>query len=160
MTKLYRPVGLEELALVWDSGYREFPPRQPDQPIFYPVTSAEYATQIARDWNTKSSSYAGYVTSFDVDDYYRAMFDRHIVGATVHEEYWIPANELADFNKAVWGQIEVDAAFFGPPFAGFIPDKAGLQLGLQSDGFHPGDLGQSEGGISELPILGHTRFQR
>lgn len=30
---------------------REFPPRLPDQPIFYPVLTEAYAVQIARDWN-------------------------------------------------------------------------------------------------------------
>jgi hypothetical protein len=32
---LFRPVGPEELALIEASGWREFPPRLPDQPIFY-----------------------------------------------------------------------------------------------------------------------------
>ena len=127
MTRLYRPVGLNELALIWDSGCREFPPRLPDQPIFYPVTSAEYATQIARDWNTKSSTFAGYVTSFELDDFYLSRFERHIVGAAVHEEYWIPAQELPNFNKAISGLIKVDAGFFGESFSGFIPDKAGFK---------------------------------
>jgi hypothetical protein len=49
-TTLYRPVGQEELNLIKSSGYREFPPRLPHQPIFYPVLNEEYATQIARDW--------------------------------------------------------------------------------------------------------------
>jgi hypothetical protein len=127
MTTLYRPVGLEELSLIWDSGCREFPPRLPDQPIFHPVTSAEYATQIARDWNTKAASSAGYVTSFDVDDGYLAKFERQIVGAAVHEEYWIPAEQLPDFNHAIRSQIEVDAAFFAESFIGFVPDKCGLK---------------------------------
>jgi hypothetical protein len=48
-----RPVGPEELRLIAASGYREFPPRLPEQPIFYPVMNEEYATQIARDWNVK-----------------------------------------------------------------------------------------------------------
>jgi hypothetical protein len=34
---MYRPVGPKELELIAASGYREFPPRLPDQPIFYPV---------------------------------------------------------------------------------------------------------------------------
>ena len=34
---LYRPVGREELALIEASGYKSFPPRLPEQPIFYPV---------------------------------------------------------------------------------------------------------------------------
>jgi hypothetical protein len=63
MTTLFRPVGLHELALIWDSGMRQFPPRLPQQPIFYPVANTEYATQIARDWNTKDSSFTGYVTN-------------------------------------------------------------------------------------------------
>jgi hypothetical protein len=127
MTKLYRPVGLQELALVWDSGCSEFPPRLPDQPIFYPVTSAEYATQIARDWNTKSSSHAGYVTGFDVDDGYLSSFERHVVGSAIHEEYWIPAEQLPNFNRALCGPIVVDAAFFGESFAGWVPDQGGLK---------------------------------
>jgi hypothetical protein len=30
MTTLFRPVGLEELSLIWDSGMRQFPPRLHD----------------------------------------------------------------------------------------------------------------------------------
>ena len=62
---LYRPVGPEELDLIRESGFRAFPPRLADQPIFYPVMNEEYATQIARDWNVKASG-AGYVTRFAV----------------------------------------------------------------------------------------------
>jgi hypothetical protein len=59
---LWRPVGLEELALLFDSGMRAFPPRLPEQPIFYPVLNPEYAAQIAREWNTQEGAAAGYVT--------------------------------------------------------------------------------------------------
>ena len=45
---LWRPVGPKELALIRESGMRAFPPRLPEQPIFYPVTTEEYATKIAR----------------------------------------------------------------------------------------------------------------
>ena len=34
---LFRPVGPSELQLIAASGYREFPPRLPEQPIFDPV---------------------------------------------------------------------------------------------------------------------------
>lgn len=63
---LYRPVGPEELDLIAASGFRQFPPRLPEQPIFYPVLNEEYAAQIARDWNVKASG-AGFVTRFEVD---------------------------------------------------------------------------------------------
>jgi hypothetical protein len=49
---LYRPVGVGELRLIAQAEFREFPPRLPDQPIFYPVLTLEYAKRIARDWNT------------------------------------------------------------------------------------------------------------
>jgi hypothetical protein len=52
----YRPVGLEELRLIYEADMRAFPPRLPEQPIFYPVTNEEYARQIARYWNTKSGT--------------------------------------------------------------------------------------------------------
>ncbi|MBO9582019.1 MAG: hypothetical protein J7498_14095 [Sphingobium sp.] len=46
---LWRPVGPEELALIEATGMRAFPPRLPEQPIFYPVTTRDYAVKIARD---------------------------------------------------------------------------------------------------------------
>jgi hypothetical protein len=62
---LWRPVGPEELALIQASEMRAFPPRLPEQPIFYPVLSEGYATKIARDWNVPHSG-AGFVTRFKV----------------------------------------------------------------------------------------------
>ncbi|TKA98673.1 MAG: hypothetical protein E5W67_00535, partial [Mesorhizobium sp.] len=62
---LWRPVGPRELELIQKSGMRAFPPRLADQPIFYPVTSEAYATQIARNWNVPASG-SGFVTRFEV----------------------------------------------------------------------------------------------
>src|SRR5881296_3281599 len=62
---LFRPVGPKELELIRASGNRAFPPRLPEQPIFYPVLNEEYAVEIARDWNVKASG-SGYVTRFRV----------------------------------------------------------------------------------------------
>jgi hypothetical protein len=45
---LYRPVGAAELEKIAASGYRAFPPRLPEQPIFYPVLNERYAAEIAR----------------------------------------------------------------------------------------------------------------
>ena len=128
-TTLFRPVGLHELALIWDSGMREFPPRLPHQPIFYPVTNAEYARQIARDWNTRDekSGFAGFVTEFAVDSRYVAKFAPRVVGASQHQEYWIPSQELDAFNKAISGGIRVLAGFFGPGFIGSVPDAYALK---------------------------------
>jgi hypothetical protein len=108
---LYRPVGLEELNLIEASGWKAFPPRLPDQPIFYPVTNEGYAAQIARDWNTKTGSRHGYVTRFEVDADYVVSFDRKIVGGREHEELWVPAEELDEFNRHIQGSIEVTQSF-------------------------------------------------
>jgi hypothetical protein len=62
VTPLYRPVGEMELTLIRDSGFRAFPPRLPEQPIFYPVLEESYAIQIARNWNTRDD---GRVLCFD-----------------------------------------------------------------------------------------------
>ena len=83
-TTLYRPVGPAQLDLIRDSGWQEFSPRLPEQPIFYPVLSQEYAAQFARDWNVKESG-SGFVTRFEVDSNYLKRFPRQVVGGSMHE---------------------------------------------------------------------------
>jgi len=114
---LWRPTGPKELALIEASGWREFPPRLPEQPIFYPVLNEEYAAKIARDWNAASPStgYRGYVTRFRVRSDFLAAYETHVVGASWHREYWIPAEDLGAFNAAIVGPIEVVAEFHGEP---------------------------------------------
>ena len=111
---LYRPVGPKELELIAASGFREFPPRLPDQPIFYPVLNEEYARQIARDWNVKASG-AGYVTRFEVASEFLERYPVQTVGASIHRELWIPAEELAGMNQNIVGLIEVIAEFYREP---------------------------------------------
>jgi len=115
VTVLYRPVGEAELRLIEASGWRAFPPRLAHQPIFYPVLNEEYAVQIARDWNTKdaASGYAGYVTRFRVRAAFVARYPVQTVGARMHQELWIPAEELDELNANLVGPIEVTAEFRG-----------------------------------------------
>ena len=107
---LWRPVGPEELQLIRDAGMRGFPPRLPEQPIFYPVLSEEYAIKIARDWNVRASG-RGYVTRFRVAKTFLDRYQVHEAGGRSHLEYWIPAEDLPDFNAAIVGEIEVVAEF-------------------------------------------------
>jgi hypothetical protein len=107
---LFRPVGDEELALIRERGWQAFPPRLPGQPFFYPVLNEVYATQIARDWNTKEGG-SGYVLRFQIDAAFLSRYPVQTVGAAIHQEYWIPAEELADFNQHLIGPIEVVASF-------------------------------------------------
>jgi hypothetical protein len=107
---LYRPVGPKELELIAASGWRAFPPRLPGQPIFYPVLNLEYAAQIARDWNVKQSG-SGFVTRFAVDADFVTRYPVQTVGASMHRELWVPAEELEEFNRHIVGPIEVVAEF-------------------------------------------------
>ena len=107
-TLLFRPVGQKELELIEQSEFTAFPLRLPHQPIFYPVLNEEYATQIARDWNAKQAvEKVGYVTRFRVRSAYLDKYEIQTVGGSVHQEYWIPAAELAEFNRNIVGRIEV-----------------------------------------------------
>jgi hypothetical protein len=112
-TVLFRPIGPMELALIEKSGFAEFPARLEGQPYFYPVQNEVYATEIARDWNAKSAG-SGYVTRFRVRTEYLARFDLKTVGSAIHKEYWIPAQDLPEFNRNIVGKIEVVAEFHGP----------------------------------------------
>lgn len=103
---LYRPVGPKELALIEASGFRAFPPRLPQQPIFYPVMNREYAAQIASTWNVRDSG-AGFVTRFRVRAAYLAKYQVQTVGAAVHAELWVPAEELDEFNANIVGLIDL-----------------------------------------------------
>jgi predicted protein tyrosine phosphatase len=110
---LYRPIGQKELDLIRDSGFTAFPPRLSWQPIFYPVLNEEYATQIARDWNIKdaASDYVGDVTRFQVEADFVSRYPVQVVGGSEHQEYWVPSEELDEFNRHLVGPIEVIAEY-------------------------------------------------
>ena len=82
---LYRPVGTKELKLIEESNYSKFPPRLPEQPIFYPVLTEKYAVEIASIWNVKYN-----------DD---------------HKELWIPAERIEEFNLHIVGKIDIISEF-------------------------------------------------
>lgn len=90
---------------------KKFPPRLPEQPIFYPVLNYEYTREIAEKWNTKTSDRKGYVTEFEVDDEYIKNFEVHTVGKKHHKELWIPAGELENFNSHIIGRIKITDKF-------------------------------------------------
>jgi hypothetical protein len=113
-TTLWRPVGPKELELIAASDHRRFPPRLPEQPIFYPVCNERYAIEIAERWNASSDG-GGFVTRFEVETEYLGRYETHVVGARYHEEYWIPAEDLNSFNDAIVGAIQVIHTF--PPRA-------------------------------------------
>jgi len=112
---LYRPVGIKELELIMQSGWRKFPPRLEWQPIFYPVLNQSYAAQIASQWNTRDefSGYCGVVLEFFVEESFCCKYAVQNVGGAIHNELWVPAEELEDFNNHIVGSIDMVEAFFG-----------------------------------------------
>ncbi len=112
-TTLYRPVRSKELELIRNENWRAFPPRLPEQPIFYPVLEESYGVQIARDWNTRDGG-TGYVLRFEVETEFLSRYPVQIAGAKVHREYWIPAEDLVEFNRHIVGEIEILSTFQPP----------------------------------------------
>lgn len=113
--ELFRPVGDKEYVLIKEAGFQKFPPRLPEQPIFYPVLNEQYAIEIASKWNTKDSfsGYTGYVLKFEVSDEYISAFAVQTVGRSYHQELWIPAERLEELNENIIGKIEVIHQFEG-----------------------------------------------
>src|SRR5262245_26264600 len=107
---LYRPVGPDELALLKASHFTRWPPRLPEQPIFYPVTTEAYAAEIASGWNVRDSG-SGFVTRFEVRSEFMSRYEIHQVGASQHTEWWIPACDLDELNDNIVGTIEVVRSF-------------------------------------------------
>lgn len=109
-TTLWRPVGPEELEILRAGGFKAWPPRLPEQPIFYPVLNEQYAATIAREWNVPASG-SGYVTRFRVATTTARKYATQAAGGPHHLELWVPAEELDAFNAAIVGEIEVVGEF-------------------------------------------------
>lgn len=86
--------------------WRVWPPRLPEQPIFYPVLNEAYAIKIAKEWNVKFDG-AGFVTRFEVDSEFLARYPVQQAGGQTILELWVPAEELDEFNCHIVGTIEV-----------------------------------------------------
>jgi hypothetical protein len=125
-TTLYRPIGLKELQLIIDNGYKKFPPRLSWQPIFYPVLNQAYAELIALEWNTNDefSGYCGIITAFSLPIDYLQKYPVQNVGAKIHEELWVPAEELEEFNNQIIGGIQMIKVFVGAQFNASQNDEA------------------------------------
>ena len=105
-TTLFRPVSKKELDLIAQSNWTKFPPRLQEQPIFYPVVNLEYARQITVEWNVPAYG-NGYVTQFEVNSDYLQKYNIENVGGLIHNELWVPAEDLEEFNANIVGDIKV-----------------------------------------------------
>jgi hypothetical protein len=113
LVDLWRPTGQAELDLVAASRWRAWPPRLPDQPIFYPVANRWYATKIAREWNVPAKG-VGFVTRFSVRRDFLARYPVQQAGGREVLEHWVPAEDLDEFNANIVGPIVCEAEYRGP----------------------------------------------
>ena len=113
LVDLWRPTGRAELDLVSAARWRAWPPRLPDQPIFYPVANRWYATKIAREWNVPAGG-VGFVTRFSVRRDFLARYPVRQAGGRDVLEHWVPAEELDEFNANIVGEIVCEAEYRGP----------------------------------------------
>ncbi len=104
-TTLFRPLGRAELQLVEAANYECWPPRLPDQPIFYLVTNERYAVEVTQ-WNVNEQG-EGFVSRVEVLTSFMDQFPVHTVGAPHHTEWWIPAERLEELNDTLVGKIEI-----------------------------------------------------
>lgn len=115
---LYRPIGEKELILISESEFTKFPPRLDWQPIFYPVLNEAYAIEIASKWNTndKFGNYLGFVTKFIISEEEFLKYKVENVGGSIHNELWVPSEDLETFNLAIVGEIKIIKVFIGVSF--------------------------------------------
>jgi hypothetical protein len=107
---LWRPVSPAELNLIRASGMRAFPPRLPEQPIFYPVLSEAYAIKIARDWNVPAHGRGmsrGFESCGDflIDIPFKKWAGRVVSNIGYQQKIF------SAFNSAIIAEIEVVAEF-------------------------------------------------
>ena len=111
ITTCFRPVGQAELDRVRASGFKRWPPRLPEQPIFYPVTNERYAIELTQ-WNVRDLG-AGSVARFSVEKTFMDQYAIHCVGAAHQTEWWVPAEDLERLNDRIVGTIEVLGTYGG-----------------------------------------------
>lgn len=109
---LYRPVNQAELDLIKALDWKGFPPRLPEQPIFYPVMNEAYAEKITREWNVPAYG-IGHVVQFTVREDFIRQYEVQTVGLDWFTELWIPAADLAEMNANIVGRITLISTFSG-----------------------------------------------
>jgi len=105
-TVMYRPFGPRELVALAEANFTAWPPRLPEQPIFYPVTNSEYASDLTARWNVPEMG-AGFVAKFRVRNEFADRYPIQQVGGKEHTEWWIPASDLDEMNRHLVGLIEI-----------------------------------------------------
>ncbi len=62
--------------------------------------------EICTKWNVPAYG-VGHVVKFEVSAEYLAQFEVKNVGGPIHDELWIPAENLKEFNANIKGKIQL-----------------------------------------------------
>ncbi len=119
--RIFKPVGLEELRLMYEANMRSLAPGGPDHSAATFHLDNGEADAVARSRITKDDPFAGYVVQVDVDEEGAAVLSRFLTGEGTRRKAHLPAEEVPRLNDHLAGQMTVTSAHFGPEFRGYIP---------------------------------------
>jgi len=63
-----------------------------------------------------NSDGVGFVTAFEIPEDYLSRFEIQTVGLKHHQELWVPAEQLDEFNHEIINGIRVEKSFIGQKF--------------------------------------------
>ena len=70
------------------------------------------------------SRYCGIVTRFNITEECFLKYEIQNVGGSIHNELWVPAEELEMFNQSIVNGIQIAKIFFGEQFV--LPENKTL----------------------------------
>lgn len=68
----------------------------------------------------------GFVTRFELDPEFATRYPVQVAGGRRHEELWVPAEELEEFNDHIVGTIAVLETYPGANFVGDLHPTTGI----------------------------------
>lgn len=101
ITTLYRVIDDGELNALRALGFRKFPAC--GEAAFYPMLSRHFALESLRQRPPGRQ----YLTQFKICAVYARSFEVQTLCGEVHDELWVPAEELPVFNEKIVGKISL-----------------------------------------------------
>ena len=79
-----------------------------------------------QDLEDEIEGYQTRLTRFEVEQSYVEQFVVQTVGGRIHQELWVPAEQLDEFNRHIISPITVEATYYGPQFQGDLDPQTNL----------------------------------
>jgi hypothetical protein len=108
VVELWMAAGADMMDRLAAVAMRELPPAPIEHPNFYPSPDRAHAERIARQYQLPLTG-VGFVLRLQVRSEFTDMYDVHRARKNAPGEYWIPAGDLALFNRFLVAEIEIVA---------------------------------------------------